>query len=94
MRKRTIKTDARELAQKVSCMANDNEMLRFKLQYERNRREELEEIVDSLLEMEKITLDDIPKWTSKEIKELQDDASFWEMKCREAYEVLRLEDKD
>jgi len=94
MKKRTIKTDARELSQRVSCMANDNEMLRFKLNYERSRREELEEIVDSLLEMEKITLDDIPKWTPKEIKELQDDANFWEMKCREAYEVLGREDQD
>ena len=75
-------------------MANDNEMLRFRLQYERNRREELEEIVDSLLEMEKITLDDIPKWNPKEIKELQDDAEFWKSKCQKAYEVLGLEDKD
>ena len=69
-------------------MANDNEMLRFRLQYERNRREELEEIVDSLLEMEKITLDDIPKWNLKEIKELQDDAEFWKSKCQKLQEVL------
>ena len=69
-------------------MANDNEMLRFRLQYERNRREELEEIVDSLLEMEKITLDDIPKWNPKEIKELQDDAEFWKSKCQKLQEVL------
>ena len=29
-----------------------------------------------------------------ERKNLQDDANFWEMKCREAYEVLGREDQD
>ncbi len=32
--------------------------------------------------------------SSKLIKDLQDDANFWEMKCREAYEVLGREDQD
>ena len=32
--------------------------------------------------------------SSKLIKDLQDDANFWEMKCREAYEVLGREVED
>lgn len=73
MRTRTIKTDARELAQRVSCMANDNEMLRLQLKWERDSK-----IEDSLL----------PEWTPEKIKDLQDDAMFWEMKCQELLEIL------
>lgn len=88
MKKRTIKTDARELAQKVSCMANDNELLRCKLRWERNRRQELEEMVSSLCEIENVSLDDIPTWTPKQIQELQDDAEFWKSKCEKLQEIL------
>jgi uncharacterized coiled-coil DUF342 family protein len=30
----------------------------------------------------------VPEWTPEKIKDLQDDAMFWEMKCKELVEII------